>query len=170
MFCQSVSNALSSSTCGRHILLLKPYLSLSPSVHASSFSWRKWKAFHRIRFITSCVLSINCFLYSFIEGMGMFFSEYPMLIGLNGVSIRCLKVGWEGRKVLHTSSDNRALNGSPILFIQFQPAFSKPLFIPAVPYYRGSLCACVPLILCLFTGSGIYSLSFFIFPLDARFD
>ena len=29
-----------------------------------------------------------CFLYSFIEGMGMFFSEYPMLIGLNGVSIR----------------------------------------------------------------------------------
>ena len=32
------------------------------------------------------------------------------------------------------------------------------------------LCACVSFIICLFIGSGIYSLSFFIFPLDARFD
>ena len=32
------------------------------------------------------------------------------------------------------------------------------------------LCACVSLIICLFIGSGIYSLSFFISSLDARFD
>ena len=32
------------------------------------------------------------------------------------------------------------------------------------------LCACVSLIICLFIGPGIYSLSFFIFPLDARID
>ena len=32
------------------------------------------------------------------------------------------------------------------------------------------LCACVSLIICLFIGSGIYSLSFLTFPLDARLD
>ena len=39
---------------------------------------------------------------------------------------------------MYASCDTRALHGSPILFIHFKPAFSKPLFSPVVQCNRGT--------------------------------
>ena len=74
-----------------------------------------------------------------------------------------------GPASIYTICDTRAKHGSPILLIHFKLAFSKPLFSPVAPCNRGT-CVHVCHFIYLFIGSGIYSLSFFIFPLDARFD
>ena len=39
---------------------------------------------------------------------------------------------------IYTSCDTCASHGSPVLFIHFKPAFSRPLFNPVVPCNRGT--------------------------------
>ena len=90
----SFSNAFISLIRGGYFLLSKPYLSLllprsSSSSSRSAAPLRKWKAFHLIRLMTSCVFAISCFLYSFLEGTGMFLrstwgSSFSIRYPLNG--------------------------------------------------------------------------------------
>ena len=69
---------------------------------------------------------------------------------------------------LATSCDTRASHASPILFIHFQSAFSKPMFSPSVPCNHGT---CVHVCHSSFAFLLVLEFTpFFTFPLDTRFN
>ena len=69
ILCKSDSNSASSSIAGGHFGDLKPKACFS-----FDHNFRKnCNAFHLIRFVTLLTLDINCVIYSFSDGIAIFF-------------------------------------------------------------------------------------------------